>query len=95
MAKKEKPLTPGTVVVFDPSKFDPFFWDDLSEAERRKYYGPLGYGADKPKLWVWMGPILDSDGSDSGHCVLISLSDQKIETMRHTSDFRRATEEEF
>lgn len=85
----------GTVVVWDPTKFNPSYWNKLSEEDRLKYYGDLGYGQKKPKLFVFLTEILDSDGDDSGHCVLISLSDQKVETMRHTSEFRKATDEEL
>jgi hypothetical protein len=85
---------PGTVVVFEPNNFTREYWNSLSEKERSKYYGDLGYGQTKPKLFVFLTEILDEDG-DSSHCVLISLDNQKIETMRHTSDFRKATTEEF
>lgn len=86
---------PGQVVVFDPSNFNPDFWNNLPESERIKCYGSLGYGSPKKKLFVFLSPILDTEGNDTGHCVLVSLDDQHIETMRHTSDFRVASEEEF
>lgn len=86
---------PGTVVVFEPRNFNQDWWVNLPEADRLRYYGPLGYGAKKPKLFVFLCEILMPDGHPSGHCVLVSMDNQKIETMRHTSDFRRATEEEF
>lgn len=80
----------GTVVVFDPSHFNPEFWDNLSEEDRVKYYGPLGYGAKKTKLFVYMCEV-----NDSGHCVLIDMDTGENVLMRHTCDFRAATEEEF
>ena len=91
---------PGTVVVFDPESFNPKFWDALSEKDRIKYYGHLGYGRDKPKFFVFLCEISTSDHSFSDHgisdhCVLVSLDDQKIETMVHINDFREVTEEEF
>jgi hypothetical protein len=87
---------PGTVVVFEPDNFNPEYWNNLSEEDRIKYYGLLGYGQEKKKLFVFICEILDSfDSRPSGHCILISLDDQQIETMRHTSDFRKATDEEF
>jgi hypothetical protein len=90
---------PGTVVVFDENTFNPEYWDNLSEEDRIKYYGPLGYGQKRPKLFVFMCSIFGQDKElgriDTGHCVLIALSDQKIETMRHTDNFRVANEEEF
>ena len=90
----KKKFKPGNVVVFEPENFNPDFWNGLTEKERKKYYGPLGYGKKRKKLFVFICEILDADG-DSSHCVLISLDDQKVETMRHTSDFRLATQEEF
>lgn len=86
----KKGFKPGTVVVFDPSHFNPEFWDKLSEEDRIKYYGPLGYGSDKLKLFVYMCEV-----NDSGHCVLIDMDTGENVLMRHTCDFRAATEEEF
>lgn len=90
-----KKFTPGTVVVFEPANFHKDFWDGLSEDKRISCYGDYGYGADKQKLFVYLCPILDTDGTDSGHCVLVSLDDQKIHTMMHAEEFRRALETEF
>jgi hypothetical protein len=30
---------PGDTVIFNPSHFNPEFWDGLSEFDKRKYYG--------------------------------------------------------
>jgi len=92
---KKYSFIPGQVVLFDPSNFNPDFWNNLPEADRIKYYGSLGYGQNKKKLFVWLSAILDHEGNDTGHCVLVDMDDQHIETMRHTSDFRLATDEEF
>jgi hypothetical protein len=89
-----KTFKPGQVVVWDAKFFNPKYWDGLSEEDRVKYYGALGYGRSKPKLFVFLTEIANKDG-DTGHCVLVSLEDQKIETMRHTNEFRLATDEEF
>ena len=86
-----KKFEPGTVVVFDPSGFNAEYWDNLSEGDRKKYYGTLGYGLDKPKFFVFLCEIKNAPS----HCVLVSLDDQTIETMRHISDFREVEEEEF
>lgn len=98
MAKKKKfknkKFKRGTVVVWEPKHFNQNWWKDLPEADRVKYYGALGYGSPKPKLFVFLSPILSVHG-DTGHCVLVSLDDQKVETMRHTDEFREATDEEF
>jgi hypothetical protein len=85
----------GTVVVFEPKNLNKKWWKAQIEKDLLRWYGPLGYGQKKKKLFVFICEILDDEGDPSGHCVLISLEDQKIETMRHTSDFRKATEEEF
>lgn len=88
--KKKCKFKQGTVVVFDPDHFNPKFWDNLSEQDRLRYYAELGYGSDRLKLFVFLCEI-----NESGHCVLIDMDTNKILTMRHTSDFRAATEEEF
>lgn len=88
---KQKKFKRGTVVVFDPSNFNPEYWKNLSEEDRLKYYGTLGYGSRKPKFFVFLTEIRNAPG----HCVLVALDDQHLETMRHTSDFREVTEEEF
>jgi hypothetical protein len=96
-SKKSK-IKPGSVVVFCPDNFNQSYWNGLSEKDRKKYYGALGYGEKKPKLFVYICEISDSSGYDTGHCVLISMDHHKplqIEIMRHTSDFRLANEEEF
>ncbi len=80
----------GSVVVFDPESFNPAFWDKLSEEERVKYYGPLGYGSEKKKLFVYLCEI-----NDSGHCLLVDMDTGLNVLMRHTYNFRLATEEEF
>ena len=91
MKKKTKKFKRGTVVVFEPQNLNQEYWDKLSQKDRKKYYGPLGYGSHKLKLFVFITEIRNAPG----HCVLISLDNQKIETMRHTSDFREVTEEEI
>jgi len=82
---------PGTVVIFEPKNFNPDFWNKLPEQDKIKYYGSLGYGSEKPKLFVFLTEIKNAPG----HCVLADLDDGKIEVMRHTSDFREVNEDEF
>lgn len=82
---------PGTVVVFNPNSFNQDFWNKLSEQDKVKYYGSLGYGSDKKKFFVFLTEVKNAPG----HCVLVDLDDGHIESMRHTSDFREATEKEF
>lgn len=80
----------GDTVVFDPTNFNPEFWNNLSEEDRIKYYGDLGYGKEKPVLFTF----LCEHHPQTGHCVLVNMDNQKIETMRHTNDFRLVTDEE-
>ena len=86
-----KTFKPGTVVVFDPSNFNSKFWDNLSEKDRKKYYGHLGYGQKKLKHFIFLCDVKNADE----HCVLINMDNQKVEPMHHTSQFREVTEEEF
>lgn len=86
-----KKFKSGTVVVFEPKNLNPEFWDNLPEKDRINYYGPLGYGEENFHFFVFLCEIKNAPG----HCVLVSLEDQHIETMRHTQDFREVTEEEF
>lgn len=86
---------PGDVVIFNPEHFYPDYWDNLSEADRIRYYGWAGYGRKAPKVFVWMCPINDAYGSDSGHCILVDMDDGHVEWLRHSIDFRKATEEEI
>ena len=80
----------GTVVVFEPNNFNPEFWNSLSEADKIKYYGPLGYGS-KNKFCVFLTEIKAAPG----HCVLVDLDDGHLEVMRHISDFREVNKEDF
>lgn len=82
----------GDTVVFDPNSFNSEYWNGLSEEDRIKYYGPLGYGrpADKPLLFVF----LMEHHPQQGHCVLVNMENQQIETMRHIEDFRLAKDDE-
>lgn len=79
----------GDTVVFEPDNFNPDFWNNLSEEDRKRYYGPLGYGGEK-KLFTFICEMYPQ----LGHCVLIEIGTGKIETMRHISNFRLATDDE-
>ena len=80
-----------TVVVFDPFSFEKSFWNNLSEEDKIKYYGSLGYGSDKKKFFIFLTEVKNAPG----HCVLVDLDDNHIETMRHTYNFREVEDEEF
>ena len=86
---------PGTVVVFEPNNLNPEWWNKQTKKDLLKWYGPLGYGKKKRKLFVFMCEILDHEGTPSGHCVLLEMGTGKLQWMRHTSDFRKATVDEF
>ncbi len=86
---------PGDVVVWTPQNFNQDWWQQLPEADRLRYYGPLGYGRAKPKRFVFICEINLSDGERGGHCLLWDLDEGRMEQMRHTSEFRKATDEEF
>jgi len=84
-----KTFKTGTVVVFEPKNFNPEFWDNLSEKDRNRYYGLLGYGQAKPVFFVFLTELKNAPG----HCILVNLNTHQLETMRPTSDFREVTEE--
>jgi hypothetical protein len=81
----------GTVVVFDPESFNKDFWKNLSEEDKIKYYGSLGYGTNKKKFFVFLTEVKNAPG----HCLLVDLDDGHIETMRHIYNFREVKEDEF
>lgn len=91
----------GDVVVWDPGeRFITSLRKSHTEAEMIKFYGVLGYGAEKKPLFVFMAPINGYDDllretRDTGHCVLLNLDNGVIERMVHTHELRLATEEEF
>ena len=82
----------GDTVIFDPNSFNPKFWNNLSCEDKRKDYGDICNfdNPDRPFLFTFITEHSPQDG----HCVLINMKNQKVETMRHTSDFRLAAEEE-
>lgn len=80
----------GDTVVFEPKNLNPDFFNNLSEEEKLRYYGDLGYGSKKPVFFTFICEHMPQ----SSHCILVNMQNQKIETMRHINDFRLATEEE-
>lgn len=89
-SSRPKSFKSGDTLVFDPSNFNPEYWNNLSEDFRKEYYGALGYGAERPHLFTF----ICEHTPQAGHCVLVSMRDQHVETMRHMTDFRLATEDE-
>ena len=88
---------PGQAVVWESKNFNPDYWNKMPEEDRIKYYSWTGYGQgrSRSKVFVFICAILDSEGEDTGHCVLIDLDDGHVEKMRHTLEFRVATDEEL
>lgn len=87
----KKKIKRGDVVVFDRKNFNLDWWNQQSEEDLTKWYGSLGYGKEKPTFFLFLAHIRQAPG----HCVLLSLEDQHVETMRHTTDFRVVNDEEF
>ncbi len=81
---------PGNTITFDYDSFNKTYWDRLSEKDKVKYYGPIGYKADPIKLYTFICEM----SPQFGHMVIIEIGTGKIETMRHVNDFRLATEDE-
>lgn len=79
-----------TVVWIGPEAFNKDYWDKVPEYDRIKYYGPLGYGSEKPVLFTFVC----EHHPQNGHCMLVNMENQKIETMRHINEFRLAGEDE-
>jgi len=72
----------GDVVVFEPKNFNKKYWAELSEKDRIRYYGPLGYGRKKPKLFIYMTNINAMENGkryDTCHCVLLDMDDGHLE----------------
>lgn len=81
----------GDTVAFDPTSFNPDYWNDLSLAQKKRYYGDLyDFDNDKPYLFTF----LCYHSPQVGHCVLINMDNQKVETMRHPDDFRLVGDDE-
>ena len=82
------PFRLGDTVTFDPDSFNPSFWDGLTEEEKVRYYGPIGYKNDKTFTFICeMHP-------QQGHCILIEIGTGRVETMRHTCDLKLVEDDE-
>ena len=87
----EVKFKPGDTVAFDPESFNPDYWDDLTLEQKEYYYGDLyDFQLDTPVLFTF----LCEHSPQVGHCVLVNMSNQKVETMRHTNNFRLVTDDE-
>jgi len=84
------PFRLGDTVAWTHENFNPEYWDNLSEEDRIKHYGPLGYGQDKPVFFTF----ICEHHPQLGHCMLVNMQNQQVETMRHTSEFRLVEDDE-
>lgn len=84
----------GSVLVFEPKNLNIEYWEKLPEEDKIKYYRQYGYGQNKLKHFVFICPIIDSNG-DTGHCMLWDMENKSMVQMAHTYEFRLANEEEF
>lgn len=82
----------GDTLIFDPNSFDQEYWNKLSDEDKRKYYGDL-YNFDNPDD-PYFFTFIAEHAPQNGHCILINMQNQKIETMRHISDFRLVNDDE-
>lgn len=81
----------GDTVFFDPDSFNPEYWNKLSIADKKKYYGDLyDFNNNKPIPFTF----LCYHSPQVGHCVLVNMKNQKVETMRHPDNFRLAEDHE-
>lgn len=85
-----KKFRPGDTLIFDPSRFNPAYWNGLTEEEKIRYYGKFGYGSEQTNLFTYLAP----HRQQPGHCVLVSMQDGRVWTMCHDTEFRLATEDE-
>lgn len=86
-----KKIESGTVVVFDKNLINSFVWNRMSQEEKIKNYGFLGYRSDKIKRFVFLCEIKNAPG----HCVIVDLETQQLLTMIHTNILREVKPEEF
>ena len=81
---------PGDTVVFEINHFNIKFWQSLSEENRIKYYGPFGYGGEKPKFFTF----ITEHYPQNGHCILMDMDNGQLFPMCHMNNFRLVKEEE-
>lgn len=79
----------GDTVIFDPSNFNPNFWNSFSEKERIIYYGRYGYGT-RLKLFTF----ICEHHPQNGHCILMDIKTGAMYPMCHINDFRLIEDDE-
>lgn len=79
----------GDTITFDETSFNPEFWANLTEEEKKRYYGRYGYGNATLMLFVFI-----CESPQNGHSILVDTDTGEVLTMVHARNFRLATEEE-
>jgi len=82
----------GDTVVFDPESFNQEYWNGESDENKRKYYGDI-YNFDNPDK-PFLFTFLAEHWPQLGHCTLVNMQTQQVETMRHMPDFRLVQNDE-
>ena len=85
-------FNPGDTVVFEPANLNKEYWEGLSVVRKWEYYGKLYNFNDPSKPFLFT--FICEHNPQGGHCVLVSMDTQEMETMRHINDFRKVGEDE-
>jgi hypothetical protein len=87
----ECPFKLGDAIVWTPDNFNPKFWENTPLEDRDRYYYSWTMDSrGNPIVFVFITEINQAPG----HCVVVSMAGGKVEWMRHTTEFRLATEDE-
>ena len=79
--RKNKNFRLGDTLAFDPNTLP----EEYSLDQKKRYYGDLyDFDNNKPFLFTF----ICEHYPQFGHCVLINMNNQKVETMRHITNFR-------
>lgn len=89
--KKNKQFKLGDSITFNFKLYKKML-ENLSEEEKIKRFGSVGYGRPKNNPLVFT--YICEHFPQNDHCVLVNMSTKEITIMRHISDYRFATEDE-
>lgn len=90
--RDNKKFKPGDTLIFDPTSFNPDYWNGMTLDQQKRYYGDL-YNFENPEK-PFLFTFICEHFPQHGHCVLVNMDNQKVETMRHISDFRLVKDNE-
>ena len=92
MTKERTTFHLGDCIVWDEKNFNPSFWDGLTEQEKDTYYHSWTRDSKGKRIvFVFITEIIQAPG----HCVVVPMGNGgRVEWMRHTDEFRLATEDE-